>query len=228
MIDNVIKTLKLMRYGYQAKLCLFGGVGSFLLGVFMKVAGLVGSAYDTLLFSMLPMFLCQLFYGLDYVKMISSSDRKRWLTVYMPELLTDVTVLLGLVLYYVLTELRPSYPEEFLLNVDGNSPTLSTGNIMFCAGLMAFIIMCYVSACFKRYWTATIIFVVLMILYGIANTLLLNPVFEPVIHFTKWQGILAAALFYLAGVFVGGAVRRLLYKVPVSVMSIGKRIDAEK
>ena len=37
-------------------------------------------------------------------------------------------------------------------------------------------------------------------------------------------GFLAAVLFYLAGVLVSGGIRRLLYKVPVSSIAVGKRL----
>jgi hypothetical protein len=229
MMRNVKKVIQLIKYGHQVTLNIVLGFGFLVFGLFAKVTGITSIGIDLLFPLMLPIFLCQILYGLDYVKMISSADMKRWMTVYVPDLLVDVSVLIVLALYYVLTELRPYYPDQLILNNDMYDGIVSvpTGNIMFCAGGLAFVLMCYVAGCYKYYWAFTAIFMVSMMAYGIASTWILNPFGEVTWHLTKGQGILAAFLFYMAGVVVGGAIRRLLYKVPVSSMAIGKRLSME-
>ena len=229
MMSKVKKVFQLLKYGHQVKLNVFFGLAFLVFGVFAKVAGITSIGIDFLFLLLMPIFLCQLLYGLDYVKMISSANLKRWLTVYVPDLLVDASVLVALVLYYVLTELRPYYPDQLILNVDIHAGAVSmpTGNIMFCAGMLAFLIMCYVAGCYKRYWLSTTAFVLAMMAYGATSTWILNPFGELEWQLDKGQGILAAFLFYAAGVVVSGAIRRLLYKVPVSPMAIGKRLGME-
>lgn len=229
MMRNVKKVFQLLKYGHQVTLNVLLGLAFLVLGLFAKVAGITSIGIDFLFPLMLPIFLCQILYGLDYVKMISSANMKRWVTVYIPDLLVDVSVLVALLLYYVLTELRPYYPSQIILNVDiyANSISMPTGNIMFCAGMLAFLLMCYMAGCYKCYWISTGIFLVAMAVYGAASSWILNPFGEVMWHLTKGQGVLAAFLFYMGGVVVGGAIRRLLYKVPVSSTAIGKRLGME-
>lgn len=228
-MSNVKKVFQLLKYGHQVTLNIVLGVGFFVFGLFAKVAGMTSIGIDFLFPLMLPIFFCQIIYGLDYVKVISSANLKRWMTVYVPDLLVDVWVLVVLVLYYVLTELRSYYPEQLILNVDIHSGSISmpTGNIMFCAGMLAFLLMCYMAGCYKCYWISTMLFLVGMMAYGVASTWILNPFGEVAWHLTEGQGILAAFLFYVAGAVVSGAIRRLLYKIPVSSVAIGKRLGME-
>jgi len=227
MISNMKKVFQLMKYGHQVKMNVLFGLGFLLLGVFMKVTEMTSMGIELLFPLMLPIFLCQIIYGLDYVKMISSADIQRWITVYVPDMIVDVSVLVMLALYYVLTKLRPYYPDGIVLNQDiyKDSISIPIGNIMFCAGLLAFILMCYVSGCYKCYWISTLLFVVAMGGYGAVSTWMLNPwMIDSLLCLTEGQGILAAFLFYVGGVAVGGGIRRLLYKIPVSSMAIGKRL----
>lgn len=229
MTNNMKKVFLLMRYGHQATMNFLFGLGFLIWGIFAKISGMVSLGIDFLFPLMLPIFLCQMLYGLDYVKMISSADMKRWITVYMPDILVDVWVLAMLVLYYVLTEFRYRYPENFVLNLDVYSISISipTGNIMLCAGMLAVIFMCYVAGCYKCYWISTGVFIVAMMGYGVASSWILSPGAEVPWHLTNGQGILAAFLFYVAGAVVSGAIRRLLYKIPVSTMAVGKRLGME-
>ncbi len=229
MMSNMKKVFQLLKYGHQVKLNVGLGLAFLVFGLFAKVVGITSIGIDFLFPLMMPIFLCQMLYGLDYVKMISSANLKRWLTVYVPDLLVDVSVLLALVLYYVLTELRSSYPDWLILNEDIHSGAISMpmGNIMFCAGMLAFVLMCYMAGCYKCYWISTGVFLVSMAAYGAASTWILNPFGEVPWRLTKGQGILAAALFYLAGAVVSGAIRRILYKVPISSVAIGKRLGME-
>ena len=229
MMSNVKKVFQLLKYGHQVTMNVLLGVMFLVFGLLAKVTGITYIGIDLLFPMMLPIFLCQILYGLDYVKMISSANLKRWMTVYVPDLLVDVSVLVVLILYYALTELREYYPEELILNVDSysNSISMPIGNIMLCAGALAFVLMCFVAGCYKRYWISTAFFLVAMMAYGAASTWILNPYREAELRLTKEQGILAAVLFYVAGVVVSGAIRRLLYKVPVSSMAIGKRLGME-
>lgn len=222
MTDNMKKTFRLIKYGHEVKGYLLLSMVFLLFGIFVKIMGIMPVGFDIIFLLMPPIFLCQILYGLDYVKMVSSSALKRCITVHMADLLVDVTVFLVLILYYVVTELRNNYPGEFLVAGFDGYYVHSTGYMMFFAGVVVFILMCYMAGCYKCYWAATIIFCLLMMVYGGFSVFIMDYFQDKDI--SNEGGFLAAVLFYLAGVLVSGGIRRLLYKVPVSSLAVGKRL----
>lgn len=218
MTDNAKKVLHLIKYGYQTKMNLGLGVFFLLFGIFMKFVGVIASGFEVLFILMLPIFFCQILYGLGCVQMSSSSSLKRWLTVYMPDIITDVLVFLGLVLYYVISLIAR---ENNILYIWGDSmEMMDVGGLMACGGVMAFMLMCYIAGCYKYYWAFTVLFVVVMAIYGGVSA-----AFDEYLRgVSQAQGVAIAALMYVAGVIVSGAIRRLTYKVPVSSIAVGKRL----
>ena len=223
-MNNLKTMIKLMKYGYQTKINLLCGVGFLLFGIFAKVIGVVAPGFDIIFLLMFPIFVCQILYGLCYVKMISATGLKRWISVYLPDIFVDIFTIFALVLYYVLTVMRPYFPagtQMFGVQYNGEE---SIGALMLSAGVMACIIMCFLAGCYKYYWITTIIFIVLMAFYGFFSSYI-NFNYKDGIE--QWQGILAAVLFYLLGVVLSGVIRRALYKKPVSDKAVGKRLGEQ-
>lgn len=222
MIDNVKRVVRLMKYAHQSKLNLIVGLLFLVFGFFVKwIGGGISNGFDSIFFFMPGMFLCQILYGLDCAKMISSTNIKKWLTVYVPDIFVGGSTLLSLALYYLAGELREAYP---LNNFIDRGFTESIGNAVFCAGMMSFILMCYMAACYKYYWISSLIFIFIMFAYGAVSAWFFNS-FDgggKILELTKGQGILAAVLLYIAGVIVSGIIRRGVYKVPMSKIAIGK------
>ena len=73
MTNNMKKVFLLMRYGHQATMNFLFGLAFLIWGIFAKISGMVSLGIDFLFPLMLPIFLCQMLYGLDYVKMVSSA-----------------------------------------------------------------------------------------------------------------------------------------------------------
>lgn len=222
-----LKTVwKLMKYGHQIGMNVGFSVAFLGYGIFSRWMGFGSeSAFDMVFFFMPAIFLCQIIYGLECGEMISSSHLKKWLMVYAPDMVVDIVVLFALVLYWGIGEWRG---DNQLLSHWG-SFTGQTGNNMLCAGLMMFVLMCYLAGCYKYYWISTIIFILSMIAYGSLGSLFIFPYgelgYDGVVvglQLTENQGFLAMILLYLAGVLVSGMIRRLLYKVPVSKKAIGR------
>lgn len=224
-MEHFKTVLKLVKYGHQIGMNVGFSVAFLAYGIFSRWVGMGSvSAFEMVFFFMPAIFLCQIIYGLDCGEMITSSHLKKWLTVYAPDIMVDVLVALMLMLYWGIGELRGDNQH---LSQWG-SFTGQTGNAMLCAGLMTFVLMCYLAGCYKYYWISTISFIFSMIAYGALGSLFIfpdemgNDGVVAGIRLTENQGLVAMILLYLAGVIVSGILRRLLYKVPVSKKAIGK------
>lgn len=224
MINNMKRAMYLIKYGHQVTANILLGVGFLLLGIVMKGMGAIALGFDAIFLLMPAIFLSQVLYGLDYVKMVSASDLKRYITVYMADAVVDVMVLVALIVYYVLTKWRDKLFGAVTAShyYQNSLADTSTGCMMVFAAVMAFIIMCYLAGCYKYYWASTLIFCLLMMGYGTASVCI-ELLFQDK-NISDGLGIFLAILIYLAGVLVSSVIRRLLYKVPVSGRAMGKRL----
>lgn len=216
MMNELKSCFKLLKYSHQAALNIVLGIAFFLFGIVENIA-MSNMGFEIIFLVMMPIFLCQMSYCLVYMGMVSTSARKRVLAVVLPDVVCAAGVAFGIIVWFVCWAVREKVMKNSNLFFIRMETEHGLGTSLLLIGVVCCLLMLYMAACYKYYVASTICFALGMSVFGGASVFISDKV-----KLTNIQGALVLFLLYVLGVVLSGALRRLLYRRPISKLAVGK------
>lgn len=215
MIKNFRKQIKLIKYGGDKKSSIAAAALFFLLGilflVMMDSEGLImGSLY---IFSGLLMLL-QVYNTLLSIGMVTASPKRRMLETW----LIDILGLLTGICYYIFLLIIAMIK----IHVADEADKQQYGIAFLFAGILGGWVLVYCGAAWKSFLISVITFSVgFFIIFSKYNEIIANDKAMPV---NLGIGAILGFLAIVLGAVLGGIIRRLLYKKPMSKYAMGANL----
>lgn len=213
MMTEIKKSLKLIKYGYQAKLNIGLVVLFFILGVLMLILNdgfnvSLGAIYILLG----PFMVIQVHYNLLHSNIIASSYQRRTLDGLVPNVVGAVS---SLIVYAVLVVFIA------IKNSMSSAEGVTYASILIVASLIIFVVIVYYGIAYKIFWVGTGLFVVAFLIAFAGGS--------GVMRVLEKQGVsipfVVSALIGLGLIILGNVLsvllRKALYKKPISPASGG-------
>lgn len=214
MMNDIKKTLRLMKYGDQFIVYMAVAVIWFVVGV-IGMVWMVASAGEVnvapypvfLIFVLCPsIMLVQCFASLEATGMVASSGKRRFVSQKGQNFLAigGVGVMFLLVILIVLVQ-----------SLLAHRLIVGAGGIILCAGIVASLFMIYAAVVYKSFVFGIILFTGCCAVYGIFGSYIIykNPSFL--------VGLLLGSLAFILGAVVSCLIRAALYKKPISKTALG-------
>lgn len=202
-------SVKMMKYGNNIKSNVGCGIIFFLLGIVFVTAewgetiGIVlGSTYIFLSVMMMK----QVAYSLHFVGLAASSPRKKYMEIYMLDVLDFIS---GIICYVILLMMAG------IQNMLAAEQFEQCGNALVLAGLEGGLVLVYQAASMKSFLLSSVG-------YAIGFCAVLMNVDRVDFPFSMAGGAVAGFLFVILGVVAAGALRRLVYRKPLSRYAAGQ------
>ena len=222
-MKDLIKGLKLFRYGLQAKMIIILAIIFFVLGILFEFTDFSGSnlfSLGALYLSLTGMYIYQLVFTTTVSKLAQSSPLKKKLQTSIPAMITLGSSLFVLTVYVVIRCLRMT--PEFLED-NGITWVNAYSTILF-MGIFIFIFLVYCAFSYKSFVFSLIVLIAIFALYiAVYDTQFSIANFCAKLLIDDSNPILVIAVTY-AIVLLGGLLcylfSLLLYKKDINDLSV--------
>lgn len=231
MINNLKLGFKIMKYGHAAKLTYIASAVLLVIGIFFCilsciVGGMTGEHNLPLpggyFMSLVAMFLLQMLSTVNAVNLVQTSPQKRRLQTSVPAAMSVTLMMAGYLFSAVILGITCLFHPEAI-----DSAAMQ----LIAAAILSGIVMVYYGACYKYFYTSTILFfIAFFFIYDFDFSSNWVPAGILPADGT-WAGWVLALVLGVVIILVGGFLQYLIslavYKAPVSKMALGAKLRAE-
>ncbi|WP_167957104.1 hypothetical protein [Anaerosporobacter faecicola] len=210
MINRIKTELKLLRYSYQFGLFSVLGIFMFVMGWLFLIFDEEGYRLGIFYILMSAMFTVQEAHILEASTLIASSPKKKELVVNLPNKVSAFFTIVNYILYVILTYYKQNGSEAYEI--------LCSRRLLLYA-VEACIFLLYMGTAFKRFVESTIAFTIAFFaMYLLGDIVVKN------INLSFHHGIIVSSLMILVGILLSNLCRKLLYRLPLQKISVGKQL----
>lgn len=215
MINNLKLGFKTLKYAHAVKSTMIFGIIIVILGEVLCLMSLVtgdisgGGLPGGYFFMLTALFILQLLYSVNMSNLVQASPMKKKLQTSVPATLSTFCMLIGYLLAVV--------TEGFVAYRRPESMGVVCGHIIFTVVMMA-VIMLYTSVCYKYFFAATVMFLVVFFLcFGYMTG---SGMWLAGLQGSGWETFALIAVLGAAALLVFGVLQYFLslavYKAPMS------------
>lgn len=231
MTNDLKLGFQIMKYGHAAKLTYIGSAVVLVIGVCFSILSCIagGMSGENIIplpggyfMSLVAMLLLQMLSTVSAVNLVQTSPQKRRLQTSVPAVMSITLMMAGYLFSALILGITCLFHPEAV-----NSAAMQ----MIADAVLSGIVMVYYGACYKYFYTSTILFLIaFFFLYDFGfrpNTMLAGILPAD----GSWAGwglalVLGAALILACG-FLQYLISLAVYKAPVSKMALGAKLRVE-
>ncbi len=231
MINNLKLGFKIMKYGHAAKLSYISSAVLLVIGVLFCVLSCIvgGTTRGNIsplpggyFMTMVALLFLQLLSTAGAANLVQTSPRKRKLQTSVPAVLSVTLMMAGYLFTVVIMGITCWFHPAAIV---------TAAMQMFAGAILSGIVMVYYGACFKYFYTSTIMFIIVFFfcyVFGFSQ----NNLLENIMLFDgSWAGwgltaALGAAVILVCG-FLQYLISLAVYKAPVSKMALGAKLRTQ-
>ncbi|MCR5330928.1 MAG: hypothetical protein K6E62_07040, partial [Lachnospiraceae bacterium] len=218
-MKRFIKSLKLLKYGLQAKTLLILTVFFFVAGVLIELflANVGSDIVSGLYLSISGVYIYQLMVTPTASSLVQTSSYKYALQTKYPTIMTMCTTLFTFSIFVCLRVYR-------IANLGGrefSEATMTTSRGIFVTALLCGILLTYNGICFKKYILSFILlFAVVFLIIATGSFDYLSSALSFTDNFSYSTLIISSYALVVAGGILGWLVSILCYRMPIDALSV--------